>query len=178
MCLCVSGSDTSQRFPEEMGHALLLGPCSVSSRMNCTTNIFSPGSLTTASPTHPITPVHFSSAQLIHFGRPDYRQGELLLLNFTPFSQTSSGLPQNKEEKSIPIKLSQAWPGPWSALHFIIRPPCPAPQERQRALLLRTTRKAAPLGACPWTRLQTWVSGHTGAHKHLAHRGCHEARLL
>lgn len=160
-----------------MGHALLLGCCSVSSRMNCTTNTFSLGSLTTPSPTHPITPVHFSSAQLIHFGRPEYRQGELLL-NFTSFSQTCSGLPQNKEEESIPIKLSQAWPGPWSALHFTIRPPCPAPQERQGALLLRTTRKVAPLGAFPWTRLQTWVSGHTGTHKHLAHSGCHEARLL
>lgn len=141
------------------------------------TNTFSLGSLTTPSPTHPITPVHFSSAQLIHFGRPEYRQGELLL-NFTSFSQTCSGLPQNKEEESIPIKLSQVWPGPWSALHFTIRSPCPAPQERQGALLLRTTRKVAPLGGCPWTRLQTWVSGHTGTHKHLAHRGCHEARLL
>lgn len=148
MCLCFSGSDTSQRFPKEMGHALLLGPCSVSSRMNCTTNIFSPGSLTTPSPTHPITPVHFSSAQLIHFGRPDYRQGELLLLNFTPFSQTSSGLPQNKEGEHS----HQAEPGlAWTLVSpsFQHQAPLPCSPGKAKGPASQDNQKSSPFGCLP-----------------------------
>lgn len=64
---CFRSDNTSQGRPAEIRHTLQLRPWSqepasvFSSRIKHSTNVFSPGPLTTPTPTHPITPGHFNS---------------------------------------------------------------------------------------------------------------------